>query len=1154
MPAYEERDIAVIGWSLRLTDANAVGAVAAEELDCFDPRFFGLTPEEASALDAERCILLQLAHEALENAGYAAHRDEARIGVFIALDKPATDPLAPPLASPQNSPSAWLAARLGLRGPQATVQVTNSPFLSAVQCALQSLLNGDTEMALVGAFSLHGAQVVGEARGGGVVILKRAADAGAQGDTTHVVIKDLSFGNNAAHAAPAVVEITEPGPAAEVAALVATARALQEKKIVAAQSEQRATAALTNMGGTGVRVLLEDAPQAPPSADAQDPHLLVLSAQTADALEQVTQRLRGFLLRSSSTNMSDVAFTLQWGRAQFPHRRILVCGSREDALSALDEKRANRVLTNRVEDGRRPIVFLLPGIGDQYVGMAHDLYATSDVFRQELDRCAQILEPHLAVDIRSVLYPANQSWKKVAQSPGIDLKRMLGRNADDPPDPDTIRLNSTLFAQPALFAIEYAMARLWLSLGVTPDAIVGHSMGEYVAACLAGVFSLEDALRLIATRAKLVNELPQATMLAVMLPEDELRALLPAGLFVSLINGPNHCVIAGATAAATEFEQALTAREIIARRVQNGHAFHTQMMDPILEPFAAEASKVRLSRPRIPYISNVSGTWVTDAQATDPTYWVKHANHTARFNDALARMWQLPKPILIECGPGRTLSVLAAQHPDRKGGLQGGIWSIRQRYENERDEKILLSAVGKVWLAGRAISWNGIPPRASRRRIPLPTYPHEKERCWAAHAPVSTPEAPQQPHPADRTVDIQGDAPSNRREQELVAIWQNALGRRHVGVNDSFGALGGDSLSSIGALLEMKRLGIPDDAARGLYRGLTIRQIVRQELAAQTKARTGKILLSFIETPVFVRALAIFLIVAGHFGMTTLVGFQSLMVVSGFSFAKFQLKTIEKERSVRPVFQFMLRIAVPTLLYVMFLQFFFHSINVRSWFFFDNWIDPALDRHFGSPYFIDLLLQNLAIAAVPLSFSAVREFAVKRAFLYGMIFLGVSWLASVIIPRFWDTDYLYHRVPHMQLWLFAVGWCAAYSATTREKLILSATLLCLSAISFLFGHGIAWDTVVASLAIAWFVEIPAQLPLRLVRVISAVAGASLFIYLTHFQFNALIHKLWTDEPPLLSVATAILGGFFVWKAWNYVSRIALGWFGKVNSSLPASSW
>src|SRR5215469_18829106 len=134
MPAYEERDIAVIGWSLRLTDANAVGAVAAEELDCFDPRFFGLTPEEASALDAERCILLQLAHEALENAGYAAHRDEARIGVFIALDKPATDPLAPPLASPQNSPSAWLAARLGLRGPQATVQVTNSPFLSAVQC------------------------------------------------------------------------------------------------------------------------------------------------------------------------------------------------------------------------------------------------------------------------------------------------------------------------------------------------------------------------------------------------------------------------------------------------------------------------------------------------------------------------------------------------------------------------------------------------------------------------------------------------------------------------------------------------------------------------------------------------------------------------------------------------------------------------------------------------------------------------------------------------------------------------------------------------------------------------------------------------------------------------------------------------------------
>jgi acyl transferase domain-containing protein len=301
----------------------------------------------------------------------------------------------------------------------------------------------------------------------------------------------------------------------------------------------------TGMGGTNAHLVLEEAPAAPaPSTGvARAPHLLVLSAKTETALDQATDRLGAFLSAHDSVSMSDVAHTLQVGRKALPHRGYLVCRDRADAVAALGAERSKRVTSGRVDDTRRPIILLLPGVGDHYVGMAYDLYEGWPVFRQEVDRCARILEPHLGTDIRSILYPASQRWRK-AHAKGIDLKRMLGKSTDVD-DPDARTLNQTLFAQPALFTIEYATARLWQALGITPDAIVGHSMGEYVAACLAGVLSLEDALRLIATRAKLVNALPQGAMLAVTLTEEELRPTLPDGLSISLINGPQLCVVAG---------------------------------------------------------------------------------------------------------------------------------------------------------------------------------------------------------------------------------------------------------------------------------------------------------------------------------------------------------------------------------------------------------------------------------------------------------------------------------------------------------------------------------------------------------------------------------------------------------------------------------
>ncbi|HEY6515275.1 MAG TPA: acyltransferase domain-containing protein, partial [Steroidobacteraceae bacterium] len=692
---------------------------------------------------------------------------------------------------------------------------------------------------------------------------------------------------------------------------------------------------------------------ADPSVKSQ---LLLLSADTQEALERRTNDLRQRLPHSDA-ELRGLVDGLRPLNKDAAYRRMLVCSDREDALAALAEKRSNRVLTSHVENGVRPTVLLLPGIGDQYVGMGYGLYTTRTVFKEEVDRCAEILLDYLGTDIREVLYPPGEAWKSVAAAPGIDLKRMLGRTGAEPEDPDTARLNTTLFAQPALFTIEYATARLWLSLGVAPDALLGHSMGEYVAACLAGVFSLRDALRLVVSRARLVNDLPEAVMLAVMLPEQELRAFLPNNLQVSLLNGPAHCVVAGAPEAAGEFERTLSARGVIYRRVQNGHAFHTSQMEQIFEPFRTELRTVRLCAPTVPYLSNVTGDWITPQQATDPEYWLLHASRTARFSDALTRLWQLDDPIPVECGPARTLSVLAVQHPDRKSTLLGVIWSIRQRYENEPDEQVLQKAIGKVWLAGGPVLRSRIQPDTPQHLEMLPD--NAPAELTAAASPAVEPKRGERAAPEELPVVALSDSdePANTREQQLVEIWQKVLIRPHVGVNDSFGALGGDSLSSIAAIMEMQRAGVPDEVARGIYQDLTIREMVRQESQSGPATAGGTYKLASLDTVVFVRALAIYVVVASHFGFSSLLGNTSLMVVSGLSFAKFQLRAIERSQSIRPVLQLMLKLAIPCFLFTVIHQAMHGALQPKSWLFIDNWLDPRPFKKYESPYFIDLLLQ-----------------------------------------------------------------------------------------------------------------------------------------------------------------------------------------------------
>ena len=454
--------------------------------------------------------------------------------------------------------------------------------------------------------------------------------------------------------------------------------------------------------------------------------------------------------------------------------------------------------------------------------MGHELYLNWPVFRTEVDRCAQILVHHLGTDIREILYPASQSWKRASGGKGIDLSKMLAKSTESTQDPDTIRLNRTRFAQPALFTIEYAAARLLQSLGINPDAIVGHSMGEYVAACLAGVFSLEDALRLIAVRASLVDDLPQGAMLSVMLSEQELLPLLGPELSLSLLNGPNNCVVAGTPAAVDELEKLLSEREVISRRVRNGHAFHTKALNAILNDFKAEASKVRFGMPRFPYSSNVLGDWITAGYGSEAAYWAQHATHTARFSDTLARTWSLRDPILIECGPGRTLSALAAQHPARKVSPLGAIFTLRQSYENEPDEDVLLRAVSKTWLSGAPVNWAGIQRRHEPQLVPLPAQlvtgssDSADRACVGGSAPkgeITVPgshrggvEAPSsQAAPGGESNAVNYVAPRSDLEISLTRVCERVLGLPRVGITDNFFELGGHSLAVIRVIMEMKQ-------------------------------------------------------------------------------------------------------------------------------------------------------------------------------------------------------------------------------------------------------------------------------------------------------------------------------------------------------------
>lgn len=473
----------------------------------------------------------------------------------------------------------------------------------------------------------------------------------------------------------------------------------------AGQTPRRAGVSSFGIGGTNAHLIVEEAPQVERSVSEKQWHLLPLSAKSSTALEKMAANLSEHLERHDDLNLADAAYTLQVGRKAFNHRCAVVCRDREDALRSL-EMAPHGALSGYQEASDRPVVFMFPGGGAQYPNMGLDLYQEEPVFREQVDLCAELLRPQLGYDLRELLYPEADHEAAVS----VQMKR-------------------TSLALPALFVIEYALAKLWMSWGVRPSALIGHSLGEYVAACLAGVFSLEDALSLVTLRGRLFEQLPSGAMLGISLAEDEARALMSEKLSLAAINGPSLCVASGPVEEIEELAEALGAKGIEYRRLQIDVAAHSEMVTPILAPFSAFVSKIRLHEPTIPYLSNVTGKWITAAEATNPAYWANHLRRTVRFADGLDELLSDAKRILLEVGPGHTLSTLAAQHP-AKTEEHHILSSLRHPQDPRPDRAVLLNALGRLWLAGAQIDWQQLHANEERRRLQLPTYPFERRRCW----------------------------------------------------------------------------------------------------------------------------------------------------------------------------------------------------------------------------------------------------------------------------------------------------------------------------------------------------------------------------------------------------------------------------------------
>ncbi len=564
---------------------------------------------------------------------------------------------------------------------------------------------------------------------------------------------------------------------------------------------RRAGVSSFGIGGTNAHVVLEEAPLRKGVAPSRPHQLLRLSARTSTALAAAADNLAGHLERHSEVNLADVAFTLHEGRKAFEHRCAVVASGITDAVSALRSNRGGRLIEGRTDlsDGR--VVFMFPGQGAQAVNMARNLYDTEREFRRHVDEACEILNPKLGLNLRDVLFPRSTAAAPSGEPPG----------STDALRADAARLlNETRITQPALFVIEHALARLWMEWGIQPAAMIGHSLGEYVAACLAGVFTLEDALTLVAERARLMQAQPAGAMLAVRLSESRVARWLEDPLALAAVNSPGLSVVSGPFEAIELLEQKLAAEAIPAKRLATSHAFHSAMMEPMLPAFADVFRRFVLHRPKLPWVSNVTGAWITPEMAMSPAYWLTHVRRTVRFADGIGELTRAGYRVLLEVGPGQTLAGLARQQAGMAPGLAVST-SLGRAGEGRSDLASMLQALGELWVAGvDSHRQNGFYAQEQRTIVALPTYPFERQRYWiepgndwgTGHLPVSPAIAGEPAPAAIETVGVEA-APASAPEPGETAILTvlkqifqtlSGLDLSQVGADATFNQLGFDSL------------------------------------------------------------------------------------------------------------------------------------------------------------------------------------------------------------------------------------------------------------------------------------------------------------------------------------------------------------------------
>jgi len=818
-------------------------------VDQFDAAFFDINPHEAELMDPQHRLFLECSWEAIESAGYDPGVYPGLIGVFVGCSLNSyllfnlcqdrefaagfagnyqVGRYAILLGNGNDFLATRVSYKLNLKGPSMAIQTACSTSLVTICQACTNLLTYQCDMALAGGAAIsfpqkrdylfqEGSLVSSDGtcrafdaaadgtifgNGVAVVLLKRLADAVADGDPILAVIQGTAVNNDGmakvSYAAPSVEAQAEVIAMAQAAAnvdpetisyieahgtgtplgdpielaaltkafrhggatrngfcpigtgkthighldiaagatgLIKTVLQLQHElippllhfkspnpKIDFAHSPffpvsqpiewkrgkqpRRAGVSAFGVGGTNAHIIVEEAPIAITGSTSRAAQLLVLSAKTETALNHMAENLAAHLLASPEQDFSDVAHTLKVGRKPFPHRRALVAGNAAEAAAKLRSHDAKSVFSGTAAPNEPALVFLFPGQGAQYVNMGRGLYDTEPVFRQEVDRCAEILRQHLGQDIRCILYPPAE------QRAAAELQ-----------------LNATSITQPAIFTVEFALARLWLSWGVKPAVLIGHSIGEYVAAVLAETFTLENALTLLAARAKLMQALPAGSMLAIRLDGKTVTDMLPPEAELAALNGPKLCTVSGPEEVLKSFQQALEAKDIASRLLATSHAFHSAMMEPMLPEFTELARQTPWATPKTPWISTCTGNWITPEDLSDPAYWSRQLRQTVRFSEAIERVIKDTSKAILEVGPGQALSQMVRQHPAKAKDLT--VCPTLPASQVPADEQsVMVASLGQLWLAGVKPDWTGFYAHEQRRRVPLPTYPFERKRHW----------------------------------------------------------------------------------------------------------------------------------------------------------------------------------------------------------------------------------------------------------------------------------------------------------------------------------------------------------------------------------------------------------------------------------------